>query len=247
VVLDGAMRDLLERQYFPKAKAGKGLGVTVIPNWERLSFFPASEETPEKAWEGIGRLKLEGKFLVIYLGNMGVGHSFETVVAAAKKLQEFDGNVAFLFFGGGKRRKWVEEAKAREKLENIYFQDYLPEKEVTRQAMAAADLALITLRSDMAGVMSPSKLHSNLAMKLPVVYLGPKQSNVDEAIERFGCGVSLRESDVEGLVKFVLENKNDAEKLRRLKETARGAFEAAYCDEKTLPLFEGVLERVVKA
>ena len=32
--------------------------------------------------------------------------------------------------------------------------------------------------------MSPSKLHANLAAGLPVLYVGPEGSNVDEAIKR---------------------------------------------------------------
>ena len=44
-------------------------------------------------------------------------------------------------------------------------------------------VALITLDERSIGVMSPSKLHANLAAGLPVVYVGPQGSNVDEAIE----------------------------------------------------------------
>ena len=57
----------------------------------------------------------------------------------------------------------------------------------------------------MLGVMSPSKLHSNLAMSLPVIYIGPVKSNVDDAIQRFDFGVSIRHGDVDCLV-AALEN-----------------------------------------
>ena len=54
--------------------------------------------------------------------------------------------------------------------------------------MAGADLALITLDDRGLGVMSPSKLHANLAAGLPVVYVGPEGSNVDEAIRALRRG-----------------------------------------------------------
>jgi UDP:flavonoid glycosyltransferase YjiC (YdhE family) len=104
--------------------------------------------------------------------------------------------------------------------------------------MAGADLALITLHERSLGVMSPSKLHANLAAGLPVLYVGPARSNVDDAIERFGAGRSLREGDVEGLVRAVREVRADTAATAR----ARRAFEAAYSDAATLPQFDEVLD-----
>jgi hypothetical protein len=108
--------------------------------------------------------------------------------------------------------------------------------------MARADAALVTLREEALGVMSPSKLHANLAMSLPVIYVGPVASNVDEAIARFGCGISLRSGDVEGLVGFIRRLIADASLHRDLRCRARQAFEEAYCDARTLPQFDRLLE-----
>jgi glycosyltransferase involved in cell wall biosynthesis len=240
ICLDGAMVKLLVSQYAPRKRE---LPTTIIPNWEKASFFPPpTGSNAPVPWEEAGKLGLKGKFVVLYLGNTGVGHPFETVVAAAKRLQHR--GVIFLFVGGGKRWKWLEEAREREGLTNLVLHGYV-QKELTGSVMAAADGALITLGDEMAGVMSPSKLHSNLAAGLPVVYVGPKGSNVDEAIERFGCGVSVRQGDVEGVVQFIEAAMADRAKLAELRRQARGAFEAAYCDLQTLPQFEKVLEKVV--
>jgi glycosyltransferase involved in cell wall biosynthesis len=237
VCLDTAMVDLLVGQYGPKKHA---LPTTIIPNWERASFFPApvGADTPAP-WSEAGPLGLDDKFVVLYLGNTGVGHPFETVVEAAKRLKER--GVVFLFVGGGKRWKWLEDARAREGLDNLILHGYV-QKELTGSVMMSADCALITLGEEMAGVMSPSKLHSNLAMGLPVVYVGPRTSNVDEAIERFGCGVSVRQGDVEGVVRFIETAMADRARLEALQARARGAFEAAYCDVQTLPQFERILD-----
>ena len=52
----------------------------------------------------------------------------------------------------------------------------------------------------MLGCMSPSKLHASLAMGLPILYLGPLESNIDNAVNAYQCGISLRQGDTEGLV-----------------------------------------------
>jgi hypothetical protein len=108
--------------------------------------------------------------------------------------------------------------------------------------MAAATCALITLRDDFAGVISPSKMHANLAMGLPILYVGPAGSNVDEAIESYKCGISLRHGDIQGFVEFIRDLKHDPSKLQTLRENARRAFEEAYSDQQALPKMDRVLD-----
>ena len=89
--------------------------------------------------------------------------------------------------------------------------------------------------------MSPSKLHANLAAGLPILYVGPEGSNVDAAIARFDCGVSVRSDDVDGLVAAVRRLRDDEPWRSSLAANARRAFEEAYCDTAVLPLWDEVL------
>jgi glycosyltransferase involved in cell wall biosynthesis len=239
VCLDGAMAQLLVSRYGPR---GRNLPSTIIPNWERASLFPA-EATPGK-WQGIDELGLARRFVVLYLGNAGVGHEFETVLRTAERLR--DQPVTFLFIGGGSRWKGLEEEAARLGLiasKTVILRGYVP-KERTPAVMAACQCALITLRPEALGVMSPSKLHANLAAGLPVIYVGPAGSNVDEAISRFGCGISVRQGDVEAVLGFVRRAMTDEQWMRDLRHRSRAAFEQGYCDARTLPMFARVLEEV---
>lgn len=231
--LDTAMIELLMSQYAP---TDRDLPITIIPNWEQASFFPSSAQ--HEPWPKASELGLDDQFVVLYLGNMGYGHQFDTVIDAAEQLR--DEPVKFLFIGGGSRWKAVEEAKRAKQLDNIIMHDYVP-KEETPGVMTSADCALITLRDRILGVMSPSKLHSNLAMGLPVLYVGPTKSNVDDAIRRFGCGWSLRHGDADGLVAAIRTMRDDRARHNELKKKARAAFDAAYNDEVTLPQFDEVL------
>jgi glycosyltransferase involved in cell wall biosynthesis len=233
VGLDTAMIDLLTSQYAPSADRPP---TRIIPNWEDLSFFPREPNPPR--WADPESLGLAGKFVVRYLGNAGTGHAFETVLDAAER---FRGEpVAFLFVGGGSRTASIRDAKQRRGLDNVVLREYV-HKDLTPSIMNTAGCALITLRDEALGVMSPSKLHSNLAMGLPVLYVGPERSNVDDAIRRFGCGVSLRHGDVAGVETFVRRLACDADERGRMRRLARQAFEEAYCDARTLPQFDDLL------
>jgi colanic acid biosynthesis glycosyl transferase WcaI len=229
VGLDHAMTDLLASQY----AAGPGRPrFEVVPNWERLELFPA--DAAIAPWPDYDELDVGDRTVVLYLGNTGVGHAFETALDAAERMAD---DALFLFVGGGER--WAAltaEVRAR-RLENVVFRSYVP-KDDTPAVMAGAHLALITLHDRSLGVMSPSKLHANLAAGLPVLYVGPAGSNVDEAITRFGAGRSLRAGDVDGVVEAIRALRADAE----ARAAARRAFEEAYCDAATLPQLDRLLD-----
>jgi hypothetical protein len=104
--------------------------------------------------------------------------------------------------------------------------------------MAGADLALITLDDRSLGVMSPSKLHANLAAGLPILYVGPERSNVDEAIRQYDVGRSVRHGDVNGVVAAVRELAAD----EGVRTRARRAFDLHYSDRATLPAFDRLLD-----
>ncbi len=233
VALDRAMHDRLCRQM----PGSRRTPITVIPNWERLTDFPPTQpgsSTQEMSPQG----RKDSRFTVLYLGNMGYGHSFTLVLTAAKELQRRP--IRFLFVGGGKRWPEVAEAKASDGLENVEMLPYVP-KESTPAIMASADCALITLHDWALGIMSPSKLHACLAMGLPVLYVGPQHSNVDEAITEFHCGVSLRSGDLDGFLAFTTRCAADSEFLEGLRRNARQVFESRYCDAAAFSSFDRLI------
>lgn len=228
VVLDGAMADLLVEAGAPRAR------VHVIPNWERADLYRGATTTP---WSGYRDLHLEGRFVILYLGNVGLGHRIETVLEAAPELAE-DG-VTFLFVGGGPR--WQELEERTRMIDNVVMHPYV-DKHLTPGVLTGAATTLICLDDDALGVMSPSKLHSSLGMGTPVTYVGPEGSNVDEAIVRYGCGVSVRQDDVDGLVESIRRWVTEPAARADAAERARKAFLDSYCDDAALPAWDRLLD-----
>jgi glycosyltransferase involved in cell wall biosynthesis len=239
VCLDAPMEQLLKSEY---GSSNPKLPTSVVHNWEPAMNYPKDLRPPP--WAMAEQLDLIGKFVVLYLGNAGYGHRFETVLDAAEQLRSEP--IAFVFVGGG--QKWSELRRAKEQrgLTSLHVLRYLPSSE-TPSVMAGADCALVTLRNSYLGVISPSKIHSNLAMRLPLIYIGPEAGNVDEAIQRYQCGVSLRHGDVDGMVKFIRRLQAQPEQLKTFRSQARRAFEEAYSDDVCLPQFDRVLEQVARS
>lgn len=236
VCLDKSMYALLRGSY---DQPQNGPTWHVIPNWEPKAQFPRDLKPP--TWPAGTQWDIESRFVVLYLGNAGFGHSFESVVAAAERLS--DESFAWLFVGGGSKYAWLRKQKASHGLESLHLASYVP-KEETPSVLASAGCALITMNENALGVVSPSKLHACLAMGLPILYIGPPGGNVDEAIHRYGCGVSLRHGDVDGIVAFVRRLADDPEARLEMSQKARAAFEQAYCDSQTLPQFDRLLASI---
>src|SRR5207245_8546702 len=71
--------------------------IHVIPNWcndEEIQPIAPLDNPLRREW-GLGE-----RFVVGYSGNLGRGHEFETVLAAAERLRG-DQRLCFLFIGGG--------------------------------------------------------------------------------------------------------------------------------------------------
>jgi glycosyltransferase involved in cell wall biosynthesis len=149
VGLDRAMQDLLVSAYADRGRPA----VHVLPNWEPEARFPLAWSPPE--WKDAARLGLRGRLVVLYLGNAGSGHDFETALGAATRLA--DEPATFLFVGGGSAWPGIQSESDRRSLQNVIMRGYVAKEEVP-SVLAAADVALITLRDSMLGVMSPSKL-----------------------------------------------------------------------------------------
>lgn len=228
VALDGSMADLLVEAGAPSER------VHVIPNWERASLYTGAEVEP---WDGYERLGLGDRFVLLYLGNIGLGHQFETVIGAAPHL-DAEG-VTVLFVGGGPR--WEDLRRRSADLDNVVLHDYV-DKDQTPRVLGGAAASLICLDDEALGVMSPSKLHGSLGMGTPVVYVGPHGSNVTEAIDAYGCGQSIRSGDVDGLVDAVRAWRNDPASRDRAAARARDAFVDRYCDLATLPMWDALLD-----
>lgn len=232
VTLDAAMEARLRSSY---ARDGAPR-FAVLPNWEPAARFPPADRGV--VWGGFERLGLRGKSVIVYPGNAGAGHRFDTVLEACRRLGD---DYAFVFVGGGSAWEALHAARLSGGIANLHLEPYVPAESVPG-VLAGAQAALITLRDEMLGVMSPSKLHAALAMGVPIVYVGPAGGNVHEAIERFGCGVSLRHGDVDGLVAFLERLRAQPALRAEVSGRARAAFEAAYSDSAGLARFDALLD-----
>jgi colanic acid biosynthesis glycosyl transferase WcaI len=196
--------------------------VAVVHNWtDDESIRPmapgASAFRAERGWGS--------RFAVVYSGNMGLAHEFETVLAAADRLRAQP--VTFAFVGDGPRRKEIEAAAVARGLTNVEFHRGVPRRALG-DSLSAADLQLVTLRPGMPGLLVPSKIYGILAAGVPTVYVGPAEGEVFDIVTRGGCGVAIANGAAAALEAAVLEYMSDPERRRREGRAARAALESGF-------------------
>jgi hypothetical protein len=126
--------------------------------------------------------------LVMYSGNLGRAHEFETVLEAARLLKnQGEQGILFLFVGEGPSRLVVERGAAAAGLSNVRFLPFQPGAEIS-ESLGAADLHLVTMRQGMSGLVVPSKFYGVLAAERPCLFVGPLDSEVARVIREVGCG-----------------------------------------------------------
>lgn len=187
---------------------------------------------------------LQGKLLVLYAGNMGIGHEMRTLLEASRELRDLE-SLRFFLVGRGRRRAEVERFIAAEHPPNLQLLDHLP-AEAFGDALAAADAHLITLRPEFDGLMVPSKFYSALASGKPIIYEGSAQGEVAREVEENGLGSRVDYRDTASLVATLRRFASDALYRQKLAENAAERHAGGHDPATRLPEHVELLARLIR-
>ena len=171
-------------QAYPACQ-GKAAATVIVPPWDDRALAPV-DAAYNKVLE---RMDWQGRKVALYAGNLGFGHTFSTVVSAARLLHHSgDDRWVFAFFCRGAQKAALQEAAAD--LPNVVVADYVPPDE-TSALLHAATVHVITMANAWEGIVVPSKLYGVLATPAPVLFIGPPEADTAVEIDTYGVGQSL--------------------------------------------------------
>lgn len=178
-----------------------GTRITVIENWADIIGIKP-QAFPE------GKIKLQ------YAGNIG------RVQGLDKVIEMLTPDVEFHIYGTGS----MEEKLKKMNHPQVFFHGpYFRSQQ--NDVLAACDIAVVTLQDGMYGLGVPSKTYNILASGRPVLFLGPKDSEIDMLVKEKGIGYCGWPSVW------------DKEELARMGARARELAEAEYSEEIILNKF----------
>lgn len=193
--------------------------LATIPVWSRRDEIYPMDREGHPLREDLG---LEDKFVAMYSGNLGLAHSFDEFLDAARQLRHRD-DIVFLFVGDGPRLIEVSAAKTAEGLENVQLLKYFP-REMLHISLSVADVHLISMREEMTGIVVPGKLYGAMASGRPTLFVGPDHCESADTIRQADCGATIRLGDVDGLVAAIEGFAADPDASREIGRRGRSAF-----------------------
>jgi colanic acid biosynthesis glycosyl transferase WcaI len=223
------------------ASAPGGTPVMHVPVWATipLGLVPADAAAEARRARGWSPSDL----VLLYSGNMGLGHSIEEFLAAAHRLGPT--GPVWAFAGSGPRRESVEAFAAAHPPARIQLLSAVPQEDLAA-ALSAADVHLVSLRSTWQGLMAPSKLQAAFAVGRPVIFVGGRDNEAAAWIEESGGGWVVPEGDLDALLSAVESAADPAERSRRGQtalEFARARFDARISCEQIADLIEAGFAR----
>lgn len=200
IVLGRDMYDLISK------KTNGQVPVEVIENWGDFeNIYPIQMPDTEK-------------IIVGYAGNIG------RVQGLDKIIQELPNNIELHIYGSGAMEVTLKSMNHP----NVIFHGPYTREEQS-EILGACHISLVTLNEKMFGLGTPSKTYNILAAGRPILYFGPRNSEVELMIKEYNIGYC-------GWPKVW-----DIEDLRNKGELARVVGEKLYSKSSILNKFVNII------
>jgi glycosyltransferase involved in cell wall biosynthesis len=233
IVLSRDMRDRIAQSGVDPQR------IECIPNWIDTSLVhPVKQDNPFRQRNGIN-----GQFVAMYSGNLGLCQRLEDVVAAAACLRD-RGDILFLLVGGGSLKPQLESEVARLGLTNVRFLPYQPKAELA-VSLSAADVHMVPLDERIASCLMPSKLYGILASGTPLVAVAPEDCELAELTLEHGVGVLAPTGQPEALAEVVEKLADQTWDLAEMGVRARRLAESQYDRRRVTARFQTLLKSAI--
>ncbi|MFP3867797.1 MAG: glycosyltransferase family 4 protein [Desulfobacteraceae bacterium] len=188
--------------------------IRVIKNGVDLSFF-SPRGAPEALKVEIGT---QGKFVVTYIGTIGMAHAIDKIVAVAEQLKN-NNSLLFLIVGEGSEKDAIQELIQYKGIQNIKV---LPgvSKDQVRDYYALSDINLVTLKkAELFGTVIPSKIFEIMAMARPI--LSTVDGECRQIIEEAGSGIFVEPENVKQMATILLKLSKQPDILEAMSQNGR--------------------------
>jgi glycosyltransferase involved in cell wall biosynthesis len=136
----------------------------------------------------------------MYSGNHGIQNPLQTLLDAARLLEERD-DVLFVFIGGGVGKRDVDRRMA-EGARNIRSLPFQPLSRIGT-TLSAADLHVVSLANEAVGVIHPCKIYGAMAIGRPVLFFGPEASYVGDIFQAGDIGRIVAHGDAQAAAEAI--------------------------------------------
>lgn len=214
--------------------------IVTLPPWPldgQLSPIP-HEANPFRTQH-----ELNGKFVVMYSGNVGATSRISSVIDAAEGL-ESNSKIFFVIIGGGVGMDMVKRRLQERPLANLLTLPYQPLDQL-RYSLSAADLHVVTMIDAVVGINHPCKVYGAMAVARPILFLGPEASHVGDLLGSSEFGWQAPIDDPDRIVAVLQEAAtSESSLLERLGQSGHATLHAGLSEEHLRGRFVDRVEEV---
>jgi colanic acid biosynthesis glycosyl transferase WcaI len=172
----------------------------------------------------------DDRIVVLYSGSMGKKHGLDTVVEAARLLDDCsEPRIHFLFCGDEMGRQELEASTRGARNVSIWP---LVGVERLNELLNLADIHVLPQRADAEDLVFPSKLTNMLASGRPVVATTNQNTQIADTLR--GCGVVVPPGDAQALAGALRSLAEDPARRRKLGKMARLVAERLWDKDEVL-------------
>jgi colanic acid biosynthesis glycosyl transferase WcaI len=237
VVVTQAFEDYLVKHWrVPRHK------ISVIENGVETDLFAPPK--PAASQNNLRReLNAEGKFVVSYIGTMGVAHGLETVVAAAAGLRDTNPKIVFLMLGEGADKERITTLARERGLGNLRFVDQQPREKIPAY-IAASDACLVLLKkNDLFKTVIPTKMLEFMSCARPVILGVDGQARA--ILEEAQAGVAIEPENAGALIDAIRYLAANREAVQALGRNGREYIVRKFSRRETAERYIRVLEELL--
>ncbi len=193
VVVTQGIYDQLVQRGIPTTK------LFSVPNGANTDLFTFNPQGRERIRRD---LKLEDKFIAIYAGIHGLAQGLETIVEAARLLEDHP-DIHILLIGDGPKKAELLSLAAANKLANLTLMSEKPREQIP-DYLSAADVALIPLKKvDIFMGALPSKIFDAWACSRPILISIDGEAR--EKVERVKGGIFVPPEDPTAMAEALIK------------------------------------------
>jgi len=197
---------------FKKNIIKKGISpekIFVIKNGANLALYTPRQKNQQILTE----LGLTGKFIVGFIGTLGMAHKLDFIIKAASKIN--DTGIHFLFIGAGAERKHLELLIEAIKPGNVTLLGMI-QKDRVPDYLSVIDVSLINLRkAETFKTVIPSKIFESAAMEKPILLGVDGESR--QLVENYPAGLYFEPENESDFIEKLYLLKNDKALYESLK------------------------------
>ncbi|MBN3872701.1 glycosyltransferase family 4 protein [Nostoc sp. JL33] len=232
VIADG-FRENLVNKGVPANK------IVCIPNWVNLNFIrPLPKE--KNSWKSSHQL--DGKFVVLYSGNIALTQGLETVIEAAVCLRHIK-DIVFVIVGESIALQRLHEYCLLNGADNVLLLPLQP-REKLPEMLAASDVGLIVQKRNVISFNMPSKIPLLLASGRPIVGSVPATGTAAKAIQLSGGGIVVEPESPNAMAAAVHDLYANPTLGARLGNSGRQFAEENYSLEQALDRYEWLFSHI---